>query len=47
MLTTPRQRRGRNPGAPLSRAHRSAGGDHFLAFTSVACTLIRYRRLAN
>lgn len=29
------------------RAHRSAGGDHFLAFTSIACTLICYRRLAT
>ncbi|MBP2358410.1 hypothetical protein JOF59_000810 [Streptomyces clavifer] len=25
----------------------SAGGDHFLAFTSIACTFICYRRLAK
>ncbi|CAH9418526.1 Mobile element protein, partial [Streptomyces globisporus] len=25
----------------------SAGGDHFLAFAGIACTLICYRRLAK
>lgn len=35
------------PGRAAVEPTCSAGGDHFLAFTSIACTLICYRRLAQ